>query len=355
MSSLIVEVKSIREIVPLKNADNLEVIRVGGWQVVARKGLYKAGDLVIYVPPDAMVPRELAVKWGVDKYLSFKKNAEMGRVKATRLRGCPSFGFITSIEEGMIEGQDVAEHYGIGKYEPPPLPIGMCAGQQRSEHPLFDRYTDIENLRNFTHKWDFNQDVVLTEKLHGTSSRIGFIFDEEGNCTTLVGTRRTQRDADNCGVYGLPLQKYKDQIVAMVKWIKETHNDYQQPCSAIIVYGEIFGPGVQDLTYGKEQDWRMFDVKVDREFYTFSYIDHMAHLFDIPLVPIIAVGAFNIEQLEEYAQGNSTMADHIREGIVVRPYATEDVMVNKHGHEMRSIFKVISPDYLSRKDGTEYQ
>ena len=41
-------------------------------------------------------------------------------------------------------GTDVQAHYGIGKYLPP---IKFTAGDAEPNHPLFERYTEIENLR----------------------------------------------------------------------------------------------------------------------------------------------------------------------------------------------------------------
>ena len=69
-------------------------------------------------------------------------------------------------------GTDVREHYGIGKYRPP---VKFHAGDSEAAHPLFHRYTDIENLRNFPEVFADGEEVVVTEKIHGTNSRIGYV------------------------------------------------------------------------------------------------------------------------------------------------------------------------------------
>ena len=105
-SDLIVEACKIAEIKKHPNADKLELAVIKGWETAVPKGKYKAGDVVIYVPPDAVLPQELSNKWGVTPYLSKQ------RVKAIRLRGEMSFGLIAE-NEGYKEGVDlknIAQH-----------------------------------------------------------------------------------------------------------------------------------------------------------------------------------------------------------------------------------------------------
>ena len=56
MSNHKIPVVRIEEILPHPNADRLELIIVGGFQVVAGKGQFKIGDLAYYVPPDSVLP-----------------------------------------------------------------------------------------------------------------------------------------------------------------------------------------------------------------------------------------------------------------------------------------------------------
>src|ERR1700679_1980653 len=48
---------TVREVLPHNNADNLEIIPVGEYQVVSRKGQFKVGDLAVYIQPDSVVPQ----------------------------------------------------------------------------------------------------------------------------------------------------------------------------------------------------------------------------------------------------------------------------------------------------------
>lgn len=114
-SSLIVPVAEISKITPYPNADALDIAQVLGWQCVVQKDRYRAGDKVVYFAPDTVLPRELSDAWGVTQYLHH------GRIKATRLRGEPSFGLVMPAEvpEWNV-GDNVADDFpGVSKYEPP--------------------------------------------------------------------------------------------------------------------------------------------------------------------------------------------------------------------------------------------
>src|SRR6185436_13993902 len=195
-----------------------EIVKVGGWQIVSGKGNYAVGEFAIHVPPDAMVPKALADEWGVTQYLSWKKDAAKGRVKAVKLRGAPSFGFLAPaipLCEEHNTDTNLAEFLGIEKYEEP-IPIGMQAGQMSRNHPLFHIYTDIQNLRNYPEQLAYEVPLIVTEKLHGTNSRVGWVCSTHEDGTTylekVVGTHKTQRKIEDSGIYGLPFDLYGEAL-----------------------------------------------------------------------------------------------------------------------------------------------
>src|SRR2546426_5551608 len=117
MSSVIVEVVRIEAIRPHTNADKLFLAQIKGWQTVIRKldngaPEFQAGDCVVYIPPDSTLPRELAVRLGVESYLSEKINLAGERELVVRrggLRGEPYFGVVDRPEDpkwgGCNDGQ----------------------------------------------------------------------------------------------------------------------------------------------------------------------------------------------------------------------------------------------------------
>jgi len=186
-SKMIVPVVRISCVKNHSNADNLDVAKVLGYQVVVRKGQYKDNDLVLYVPGDALLPKELAESWGVQQYL---RGSDKNRVGKVCLRGEPSFGLIVSPPVGLLEGDDAALLLGIEKYEPPVKTNSGDAAPYDSEiDPYFDKFTDIQNLRIFTSVFQPGEEVVASEKLHGTSDRVGVI-----NGHKVAGSMELRRD-----------------------------------------------------------------------------------------------------------------------------------------------------------------
>jgi len=354
MSDLIVKVVRIDAIESHPNADRLCIVKIGGWQIVSGLGNYKVGDLVVHVPPECLVPKEWADKWSVTPYLSWKSNATKGRVKAVKLRQAASYGFLAPNESGAEIDTNVADFYGIEKYEEPePLDFGQAARQ----HPYFHKYTDIANLRNFPKSLKYDEPVWVTEKLHGTNSRVGWVrsLDENGTpyLEKVIGTHRTQRKLENAGVYGLPFELYGDGL-EKAKNLIETGMGGQP--DSIIFFGEIFGPGVQDLQYDlKGKDWRLFDIAVNGTYFSYFNLKSICEVCNIPLVPHYVPYTYNFEKLCELAEGKSALAEgQIKEGIVVRPlFELTWGKGELDPNPKRMIFKLINSDYLCRKGGTE--
>lgn len=98
MSSVIVEVVQIEAIRPHTNADSLFLAQIKGWQTVIRKlddgaPAFQVGDRVVDIPPESTLPRELAIRLGVESSLSAKTTMAGERelvVRRVRLRGEPS-------------------------------------------------------------------------------------------------------------------------------------------------------------------------------------------------------------------------------------------------------------------------
>jgi hypothetical protein len=100
MSKLHVEIRQIDEIQEHTNADALELAIIAGWQCVVKKGQFKAKDyVIIYIPIDTLIPRDLANRWGIDGYLD-----NGTRVKCAKLRKEPSYGIVINLWDEIADG-----------------------------------------------------------------------------------------------------------------------------------------------------------------------------------------------------------------------------------------------------------
>jgi len=333
LSSLIVKVTKIADVKPHPNADRLDLAVIGGWQTVTPRGQYKTGDKVVYMPPDTMIPRELADKLGVTQYLSFgKDNPDMGRIRCAKLRGEPSYGLVFPPDKPWPSEEDVADYYGAKKYIPP---VRVSAGDAMADDPLFVLYTNIENLRNFPSILQEGEEVWVTEKVHGSHSRLGCIKGE-----TMAGSNRLRRkppasEADwAANLYWYPLT-----IPGVRRFIKCFGYFYDQ----VMLFGEIYGKGVQDLQYGQSGlAYVAFDVLVNGQYCNHGVFLDLCREYEIPHVPYEQC-EFSMATIRQKAEGRAFQGNHVKEGVVIRPKRERT-----HPAIGRVILKYVGDDYLIR-------
>jgi len=94
MAELKVQVCEISAIKDHPNADRLELAYIGGksgWQSCVGLGEFKAGDKVIYIPVDSLLPTDVEkILFGEDSKITLKRS----RVRSIRIRGAISQGII---------------------------------------------------------------------------------------------------------------------------------------------------------------------------------------------------------------------------------------------------------------------
>ena len=183
-------VKVVEIIEPVENhpnADRLSIIRIGGYLCISAKmedgsHRYKQGDLVVYVPEGAVVPEYLLNPgfWDEEKGKGILAGSKGNRVKAKRLRDVFSQGILFPVEyddrgSAILLGEDgtyifvkngdnVAEHLNIIKYEPP-IPIAL-SGEVMSIFGHTAKY-DFESIQTLPDLFEIGENVIVTEKLHG--------------------------------------------------------------------------------------------------------------------------------------------------------------------------------------------
>lgn len=170
-------IAKITGISPITGADKIERVIVGGWNAIAQKGIHKPGDLVLCMTTDAVIPEELAVKWGVKNYLR-KGN----RVRTIKLKGVysevvliPLFDIGSTRFKKFEEGADLMEILGVFKYEPPLVEVVLPGGKRikQKDNLNFNKYYKFPNHKNTPNMFNEDDDVVVTRKIHGTSARFG--------------------------------------------------------------------------------------------------------------------------------------------------------------------------------------
>ncbi len=366
MSSQIVEVCKVDNIIKHPNADRLSIVTVKGWNCIVGLDQYKVGDLIVYIPPDYIIPDDLIQRYN----LTYLKNG--GRTGTLKLRGYVSQGLVLDVPKGDYKlGDDVAKVLGIIKYEPPEpsYQTGQKTITKKKRNPLFDKFTDIENIKNYPHIFQEGEEVVITEKIHGSNWRAGHlpVFTEHKNPLKKLFAKIKSLFTDGYEfVYGshnvqlTPLKKKKNFYGKDIYGIiAEKYNIKSILPKDYIIYGEVYGidgtTRVQDLTYGKtELTLAVFALKYKNNYLDWDKVEAFCLEHNLPLAPVLYKGAWSKELLTQYTDGKSIICpEQIREGCVV--VAAKEVNDPRIG---RKILKSVSVDYLTRDKGkgtaTEY-
>ena len=356
-------VARIGEIVSIPGADNIELVLAGGWQAITKKGDYEVDDLVIVATTDAVIPQELSDAMNVTNYL--RKGQ---RVRTVKLRGmyseCLIIPFVyaeklTHPKAKWAEGTDMMDLFKIYKYEPPVREVVVSGGRKvkYKDNPLFYVYHKFPNLKNVAGLFTEEDEVEISRKIHGTNARYGvvkkkkislwdrvrkFFGNEWVEYEFVYGSHNVEKGSDSQGYYGTDVWKevadkynIKENLWALFRNYKEV-GDIKE---GIIIYGEIFGPGIQkNYDYGlTELKYNGFDVQIDGEYCDVKSSFMLQSMLGLDYVPVLYYGKWSQEVQDSFVFNNyieGTKVPH--EGVVIK-----HISGNRH-----KVAKVINPDYL---------
>lgn len=319
-------IQKVLHIEPVVNSDNLEVLTVLGWKVVARRNEFQVGDLVIYFEIDSILPElpqfEFLAK---TKY----------RLKTQRLRGqlsqglCWNVGILPSGVE-IKEGLDVTELLGVTKYEEE-IPEEMV-GVSRGFHPKIVSKTGEVRVQSQPEllKEFMGKRVAFTQKIEGYSSSY---INDNGNIHVCSHTHSLIEDTKS--VYWQMAHKYN-----LIDTLKAIGN--------FSIQGEIAGPGIIGNPLGL-QEVELFVFRVfDNDKQQYLGIEELRefcskhNLQPVPLTYENVEFNFNTEELLEMAKGFYSPSGHPQEGVVIVPMKPTYSEVLCGNLSM----KVINNDYL---------
>jgi hypothetical protein len=268
--------------------------------------------------------------------------------------------YATGIGYYWKEGEDLMEILGIHKYEPPVKQIQLSSGRKvkYKDNPNFGVYYKFPNLKNVTGMFTSEDHVEITRKIHGTNARYGivqksklslwdkvkrFFGNEWAGYDYIYGSHNVEKGSDSQGFYSTDVwrtiaerYKIKEKLWAFV-------NEYSNPKdigSGIILYGEIYGAGIQqNYEYGlTDMEFVGFDLILNGKYQdVISARLTIKHVIELPYVEVLYKGLWSQEIQDKYVFNNfieGTKVPH--EGIVIKHISGE----------RNKVAKVINPDYL---------
>lgn len=354
-------VARITEIQAIPGADNIEQAFIGGWSCIVKKGVHKPNELVICATTDAVIPESLSEAMGVTNYLR-----SGNRVRTVKLRGVYSECLIipikyanVSVKGELSEGQDMMKVLDIYKWEPAAKQIQLASGKKvrYSENPNFHIYHKFPNMKNVKGMFHEEDEVEITRKIHGTNSRYGivrknkmslldrvkwFFGNKWAGYEFVVGSHNVEKGSDSQGFYDTNVwyeiaEKYK---MKRKLWDLAKHLGKDVIGSGVVIYGEIYGAGIQkNYDYGlKDIKFAGFDVTINGKYVeTFDARLTFENLLFLPYVPVLYNGRWSQAVQDRYVFNNFI------EGTKV-PH--EGVVVKHTSGERNKVAKVINPDYL---------
>ena len=347
------------EIFPHPNADKMELGRIGSFQVVVGKGLYKTGDLVVFAPKRSILPVDLRPYYKNDETgQSYLRGPNEDRVGSIRLRGEESEGAILPMDwviktlkdkNKLMPTGDLSIDLGITEYIPGK---SGTPGEKRTwnnsdivsnvkdvvEMERFVRH-DVEQYGIFKNEFILGEPVVVTEKIHG--SQISIMKDKYGK-VAVTSKGRAEKN--------LVLKKWQtfipfsgngiwNKIKNTLKWAVGWEGDLNQYWGYALDNGlidfineskfcgkevQIFGevvPFQKGFSYGIDSDekkrvlvFRVVERTTDQEYGVYGN--------SLEWVPLLYSGPYDPEKILPLADGMETVSGkslHIREGIVLTP------------------------------------
>ncbi|MCH7604966.1 RNA ligase (ATP) [Patescibacteria group bacterium] len=297
------------------NADTLSVVKVFGYSVCVRTEDWQGVDKGAYIPPDSIVP-------DLPEYEFLGKHK---RIRVKRLRGVISMGMLMPAPEGSELGDDVAEKMQVTHYEP--SMTFRSGGDSETPPRIYSPKYDVETFYRYPELIKPGEMVVATEKIHGANAR--FVWFED---RMWCGSKTTWRKQDESSAWWKAL-KFNTSLENFCK---------ENP--GIVVYGEVYGP-VQKLKYGTASQIKVAVFDLLRKDEWIPYLEAKKLAPGLDWVPEIYVGPFDEEKMRALADGQSLIktADHVREGIVVKPLEErQDLQIG------RVQLKLVSNAYLEK-------
>lgn len=365
---------------PIEGADRIELVIVGGWQVVVQKGLYTVGSKAVFCEVDSLLPLDhpaFASLGGVSSKLKFTiDDKPYARIKTMKLRKQLSQGFCVPLSEvgvgaDVAVDSDVTRFLGVIKYEAAGekalngTPGNPKAGTSALGFPKFVPKTDQTRVQNITVQFaqarDKGELFEKSFKLDGSSLTAFVKNGITGVASRNVGFRLQTVNKGFVQTFKDFVAQWKQAGFKRAKWqsqFKADDNAFTQMAEKaglilalakdgrnIAIQGEMVGPSIQ----------KNFEGVAENEFYCYDIylIDEQAYMLpqerqefcakhSIKHVPLASSHAVtlpvDVATAIADADGPSGLNGKYREGFVYKSM-TRDFS-----------FKVISNAYLLKEE-----
>eukprot|EP01132_Coremiostelium_polycephalum_P001395 gene1395-1763_t len=361
----------------IPGADVIEIATVLGWKVIVKKGLYKVGDLVVYVEIDSRLP-----KW--EYFINDRLDKCDFKIKTIKLRGQISQGYCIPIQQILLHpnrkvqavyddtdsnlikeivdieskesvkyviGENLTQFIGITKIVEQTHGggrganiFGKIISSNLRQFPTFLRKSDQSRIQNQPNYFTTYEDLVfeITEKLEG-SSVTAFHYDGRTGVCSRNYELININDSD-CEINKVLLKELN-----LLSRLAESGLN-------IALQGEIIGPKIQGNIYSLPKTmYKVFDIWMISEMRYATQEERLVIMdklglpwkeYGAPILGEISLKGKTLKEILEMADGFSQVPESkpkvLREGLVFKSKS-----VNYHNQIVS--FKSISNQYLLKK------
>lgn len=392
-AATVVAVRSINE---LKDCDNVVGVPVFGYQAIVGKDT-KVNDLALFFPAESQISEEYARINNLHRHGD--KNADQSqtgylednrRVKAMKFRGHQSDALLMPLSSltylgvpidefrvgdtfDQINGHEISRKYLVKQPGEPRIDKNAKKTFKRVESKFMPEHYDTDNYWRNADKVDGNVEVIVTQKLHGTSIRIGNTIVKrelgwkdrvakffgvkvaETEFDHIYGSRKVIKDVNNPN---------HDHFYSTDIWTEVGSEIDDRVPENFIIYGEVVGytkdgsPIQKNYTYGQEPGTNKLYV------YRVAVITNQGRLIDLSwdgvvsfceeaglaYVPELWRGKhedFNVDDFTDVVL-SKTHANAVSLGQVSKKIVDEGVVIRAEG-KAPYLLKAKSPIFLQHE------
>ena len=336
-------IKTITAISPIEGKDLIGLATVDGWGVIVQKSQFQPGDKCVYVEIDSVMPQK--------PEFEFLRKRDF-RIRTMKMAGVISQGICFPLDilppkkngtEYEI-GEDVTEVIGVTQYEPTMDKEPDSAQKEQEKKypgwlmrfkwfrrmvlgpkkkkggfPSFVSKTDEVRIQNIPHILQDKREWIATEKVDGQSGTFALVRHKsrwpfgKDKFEYIVCSRNLRLGKQDNSSYWRVSERYKIENV-----LQNMIGDRDW----IAIQGECIAPNVQGNKYKvTEPDLYVFNLIYPTGRLGSKVAKSIIENHGMKFVPIVAedyVLPDTVQEVLDYAHGQSALGDTLREGIVFR-------------------------------------